>query len=961
MTPDSGQLTDLLLEWTDSKQDIIAAPTNFVDDCSKQITENEPSTTLLLNGSIRVLLSQIDYPKTGYFNEDPFEHHMNHSDHQMQGIYGTNFENMLKPILAGVYKKVEVFLQRNSLSISFLVIFKDYVNYLIKCLIDPFQDEYVLQIENELSLGYELTPKMEMILTRFLTSPTNIVMRFVYLEFNMKRRLKKRYFHRWVQERTFNEYCLDFKGSQQHLLVSKTFNDWYNRTVKYNAKMQQRADIFSEARRIESCFNQWLLKYENNCTSNNIAQLYFTNNIFERIQKKSRFLDENAAKAKKYYKSHQQTRYFKVWRLALALKASKSQAKLRKEGNYYHKLRNKLSEIIALDIESAKRYDNVLTRKTFNLWLSKFKSLESRKLQTTKYRKTYLIKKYFDKFVNGYIRIDKLKSRLFKFDQLVVQRFFSEHWIKIHQLTNLSIFYGIKVDNHIVRIYYNLWRHRFLYQVKADQKLEYVLLNRYFKVWRTESIIKTRKLKLDSQLQIKWLGKWKLMKEHRKRVFRFSNELLLKPSWDKWRTKVRDYKSFDAKAAHFSLDHLLVKIMQKWKERSNEVKHLKRISREYVLKKFLEKYKRKLNSLKKLKRIYDQNNPLTSSKHLLCGKFFNTWLSNAELRKEIKCELLYEGIRLDLQRKCFDKYIRIWISRLRFFNDYCSDRAKLLEELHLKSSAFNCLKRRYQSVLLHSEQGALLNEKSTRRTFFYKWFNELANVNSIQRLGDMEFEKIIRSICMDTFNRWRIKLLKVQRNQESVLAFRSRWDRATIRALFLLWQEKLQRSVHSQSQDHNVKDFRFDGDKISILQETPAKNILSSQDIPVPRSETIKRDRMEQIMSHYTNTRTRRAIPSPLKSPDGLRAEMFRRQNESASPNRSGRTTKIGSGISNPQGTVLDFGKIPNMNPYSKVSSEVLRQESMYKMKADQTIKPRETSDILSRHLRKIGSESPTI
>ncbi|CUS22218.1 LAQU0S05e00364g1_1 [Lachancea quebecensis] len=846
-----------------------------------------------------------------------------------------------------LFNKTQVFLLRNGFSLDFLMILRRYVELLVEEGLNPMEDQHLLELQNELEKGWEITPGFIAFLDNFMMKPNSIYIALALFEFKSKRLSLKINFTRWRLQAELEMSLKQLTGIWNSYMKQKHLQKWENIYRFKIEDLEAEADSFFNFKSLSNVTNTWMKRVDEQKIKQELADAFLIQKEFKALQKAYAIQIRSGDLALRTHSKSCLGRTFIKWRLASRLKESRHQISAPTEGLFFRKIQRKYQSLSSLGEKARILEKNLVLSPALSMWrnrsnqrMEKAKNLALLEVVFQRKMALNVLKSAFTWREREAVAKDSLR--------LTLQRhFFCGVWRKRLNERQLFSEFTLRQDIFVCYKYCTLWQNRILRQKSAQDHYQRAICRKvlkhfrlkcvqsraegkkrekstwlFFRHWKNATELNLRLKAFESNsLKLFWQHEWK------RKYINFSdlmsitikcrNSLVVKEYFVRWTSKKDSYNVLKTKALLFSKTRVITRM----KVVARRVKQLDSEARKYLAKSDVECER----------------------------KFVSLWLASLKVQIRLKQEVILDQYLSLTGQALILRYLTSWKTKTQYLRTECEEAADRLRYESLASFTF----RKALDKIHRHEQWSAVSRDLNRQSVLLNHFNILKqSYAGLRQMGQylerIRAEKNLTALvkCM---NMWTMKQLKCTRNSETVEIFRNRWNRASLRAIMLLWKEKSETvKPNPVTQFHH--EVYEDGDKLEDQSLVTPTRIKKSGSVTIPGSERMKQNRMEAMRNHYR--RARKAIPSPIKYSDNLdtitkkRLEVGNRERSEPSPPPK-----------------LDLGKINKKlaSRHTRISFKTI-PETKFSMEASPESPPRLVVDpsFLSSHPDDLDS-SPSI
>ncbi|CDO94733.1 unnamed protein product [Kluyveromyces dobzhanskii CBS 2104] len=761
------------------------------------------------------------------------------------------------PILLRLYNMIQVFLLRHGLTLDFLTIFQRYINLLNEANVDALQDKYLLNLQNELSKGYEFSTILQDIITAFLLKPENVIMKLAYFQFKTEKLLLKRVFSSWQLKYSLSYNLSELEGIWKRYSKKRFLEQWKHTTnVKHGTWIKNANDFYSQ-RTTARFFDIWITRIDQLDTKSLVADNFFLDNTFANVKKRYERLTQTSTQVGKVCQKLLLARAFKSWKLRVCENhynpASMHQYLLRK---YLISWKRQHMHDVYLRELATFSERNFHLPPFFEKLVTNYQKKEFRQHELIKKSDLFTKQKYFRliKLANDLV-VTESKVRASNTDAL--QRCILSVWQKRLEERIRSYDLLVERKEKTLEIYFSAWKSKSDKYVTANSHYASHLERQVVKIIQLRSRVGQFNSRMKKAKCSKLFNTWRNKFELNLLAQEFDT-LVLNRFYNIIKNKNRSLKDLGHVSARCYENDVSRRHFAFWQNRHKISLLAEQKADAFMKLRFITIIKRSINDARMKTRLSVELTKNNDKKLLenVCDK----WKTRAESKRLSNLEILldkFEDRRVSPMRQ---KYLLLWVNRLRFYNADCELVAKGNFDIVALRHAMSQWKVRFSTVqLLHAEAAEIHNSMTISNAFdaILKSLYKLHVQDS--KLSLYSEEKQVKLLLKWT-NKWSVKVMKLKRNEESVAMFRVRWNRANLRAIMGLWKEKASSNTDPSSGNELIG---FSPSKDDITFQTPMKSPVSGIGT-IPGSERVKRNKMNRIKNRFS--RARGAIPSPIKT-----------------------------------------------------------------------------------------------
>ncbi|CAR21486.1 Sfi1p [Lachancea thermotolerans CBS 6340] len=846
---------------------------------------------------------------------------------QIFGEFDPNFtsKNRAKcddALILLLFNKTQVFLLRNGFSLDFLMILKRFVELLVEEGLNPLENESLLELQNELEKGWEITPSFVALLDTFMMNPKNIYIALALFEFKSKRHSLKINFTRWKLQTELELNLRQLTDIWNSYIKQKHLQRWEN-TYRFRSEdLKGEADSFYNFKSLSNATDKWMKRMDEQKIKQELADAFLIQKEFKTIQKAYTLQIRSRELALRAHSKSCLGRFFTTWRLAARLKETRRQLSAPTEGLFFRKFRQKYRNLDSLSDKARILEKSLVLSPILILWkerliqrVEKTKHLEILELIFQRKMALKVLKSAFTWKEREAAAKESIHFTLLKY-------FFCDVWRKRLNERQLFSEHTLRQDALLCCKYCTLWRNRVMVKKKANDHYQRAMSQKYFELFQlkcaysrnerrkressTRLIFERWQRATELNLQLKayesnflrlfWRHEWKRkyanFNDLTSITIKCHNSLVVKQYFFRWAKKKENYETLRSKAFLFAKTRVITKMRLV----AQRVKKLDAVARKYR----------------------------TESDAECKRRYMTLWLASLKVQMRLKHEILLDQYSSLTGQVLIVRYLKVWRTRTRYLRTECEEAADRLRYESLVGMMFRKAldkMRTYEQWNSVSEELNLQSVLLNHFNIFKQSYAELKQMS--EYLERIRAEKDLTALvkCM---NMWTMKQLKCTRNIETVEIFRNRWNRASLRAIMLLWKEKAE-TVNTSSATKLRHELYEGGDKVEDQSLVTPTRIKKSGNITIPGSERMKQNRMEAMRNHYR--RARKAIPSPIKFSDNLdtitkkRLEIGDRESSEPSPPPKLDLGKINKKLAS-RHTKISFKTIPETKFSMEASPE---------------------------------------
>lgn len=698
-------------------------------------------------------------------------------------IYG-NVEN---PMLLKLYNIIQVFLLRHGLSLDFLIVFQRYVNLLKEADMDPLQDKYLLTIQNELSKGYEFSPILQDIISTFLLKPENYIMKLAYFQFKSEKLLMKRMFSGWELKWSLSYNLNELEVIWRQFLKKKYYLRWNDTMVLKTKQWVRDSDKMYEEKLSGTVLHNWASSLQQLNTKAKIADNFFLDNVFDVLKQKYERLRVSSKDVGVLRSRNLSRLYFNKWKLKLCEKHFIPQGTksllLNKYFDHFKIKHNHITYLIELSRFSER---NITLRGIVSNWkqITKKKEGEMAALLT---KSDLFFKRRFFNTLKGAYNMMEIESKVKQSNFHSLEAFFLQTWIKRF---NENIKYSGYTEKHntiIQRSYFEFWESLSKSYNSANLqytlKLKIITINSVrlksreclvvhkakkekigfcFALWKRKLELNKMESYYSKQIRNKFWKKFKQRHDSMRDLRRVTDKCyegeIKKHHFTSWQTKIKQYDTLNQKADVF----IKLRFITLMKRSIKEAQMRSRISLDF----------------------------LKETDRSLIDTIWKVWRKNLDGRRLLNLEILMDKYLIRKSKALKEKLLTKWIERCNFYRTDSIEIADKTFDIHQLKLFFMKWNNKRSIINLMEKESMEIHQNMIESSAFDAWIRKLEDLRSQESKLLLYVEEKQVKLLMKWTNKWSVKVLKLRRNEEVVDMFRTRWNRANLRAILSLWREK---------------------------------------------------------------------------------------------------------------------------------------------------------------------------
>ena len=292
-------------------------------------------------------------------------------------------------------------------------------------------------------------------------------------------------------------------------------------------------------------------------------------------------------------------------------------------------------------------------------------------------------------------------------------------------------------------------------------------------------------------------------------------------------------------------------ILSRFKNKEKQCVHLAQVSNEVYamqsLRFFLHKWRQRLQKVEGLQIILENNYTCTSHNSVVPMSykkvFFNKWSLFYMSLREQKLNLLLEDHLQDKAEVQKKRVLAVWLRKLGTLHsldvtaDYRFDRfttAQFFQKLSVKLSSMENLRSEAKSF----------DKFLIQRRIFDHLLNFHISIEDLKVYA--EERKVLKNMKTASYfmNRWGIRRMRIQNNNDNAKSIRTRWNRARARGLLNVWEDRMRENLRNNLFTDNSKmqtPFSFGGESVlsdnrSPVLEPVLPNYFVNEDSPIRNS-----------------------------------------------------------------------------------------------------------------------------
>ncbi|SCU85869.1 LADA_0D10396g1_1 [Lachancea dasiensis] len=776
------------------------------------------------------------------------------------------------PAFQMLFNKTRVLLERSHFSSDFLTILRRYVGLLLEDGHDAMKDRYVLALQRELDLrDWDVTSPFIDLLDIFLSRPANPWMMLANVERRKQRALLESAFTKWKLKTRVDRYLMKLSYYWGCYVQRKYLQLWQERKNFKTHNLRVEADCLMDFKSQSNNFDKWMKRTDAHKLKQDLANAFFLQKFLKLFIKKGFSSMDSLNLAKQALRKSCLRHTFTSWKLQKRLRLSKELLTRWPKTVSFGRLKTKNKNVASLKQKQLLFEKSHLIGRTLQTWKLRLRENQSKMNELLELEVAFKEKMAL-KVVKDVIDWKEREGLVVKMvNSLLLQFVFRKLWLKrTRERSMLSQIY-LRRSAVLYSRYFSMWLARMIDNEAASSVRDKVIICHVFDVMK----LRNNELKFQrkgNQLKVrKFLLQWRERTTHELLLGKHLQKNLLGVWLHEWQRKYHSFNDLSYITVKCRDSFLLKHYYNQWAQKSMEVLEMKRKSGWFAKLHVISKVKGVLKRCEKLNATLEAFVVHKSRRQE--EKYMSVWISSMRIQMRLKQEIMLDQYlivgNMSLIKSCFSQ----WAKRYRYFYDDCNKVAKRQNAQTIIASVLRrALSKRtvYDNWRIVSME---LDNQSKLSSYFgsFKLKYELVSALN-EQLGRVLAEKEL-SMLINCLNMWTMKQLKSSRNRETVELFRNRWNRASLRAILLLWKEKCD-SIKADPPAFSDERFTSGSEPNDRSLVTPTRMKKSGR-ITIPGSEVIKRNRMEAMKNHYR--RARKAIPSPIKFSDNLDSVTKRR------------------------------------------------------------------------------------
>lgn len=829
------------------------------------------STGSLVNESVQELLNRLHIPETSFVDSDSSDgtvlspvlgspnlvlEETERSIYENGRPTHTELYEETGPLLSILYNKIQVFLLRNRLSLEFLRIYKRYVECLFESGLNPLDDRYFHLLQNELSESYDFTPRMEEILDAFLINPQNLIMKLVLFERKQTHSFLRRYFEAWSWNCELRRSLDQLERVWQDFLRRKYILLWSKKCRMVVFDFSSQGEEFRLFNLLSTSFDKWLGRVETADARKGLADHYLMDHILQRLVKRVGHTRKQGQQANSRYDLACQKSAFKRWRLR-ATERNFASRQVSFARFFFSKAQSKLTSYQELEDRAIFTRRLLLIGSCFEIWRSQCRKEGDRLSILTELESGFIKARTMKALTKHFKEREREVAARKQLDCISRRLFFEKIWRKtFERRLHLYSFQKI-IEERLLAKYILLWKVRLYSRMKAGSFLKSQQLTRFFHTWQLEA----RQSKFDSRNR-KDILRAQLLKWHDRSVSEikvrdFQCNMLQRLYYGKWeeRSNITRKAEQEADAMHNVL--LITHSYDRWSSRARLIAEMDDRAKIFMALQALSIFQRGVAHVNEVYRFSEGCNLSPIYKNVLL-RYFRLWKEQVAIQRSERLESICQFFEKNAQKNRLRSHLQLWLEKFKLYEIQCLTTATQIYDRNLQSRCLLRANQRLEDTRALLRVGDSLRIKSLSLSFLFRWKDRHDYVQELLVRLDTENNKKNLELLLNYLNFWSMKILKIKRNEETVQIFRKRWDRAAVRGLMLLWNNKVDDSPRKVQSTKSRHQLPLDSGLVTPVRRTAMKSNT------IPGSEGVKRYRLEAMKSHYG--RIRRAIPSPIKT-----------------------------------------------------------------------------------------------
>lgn len=753
-------------------------------------------------------------------------------------------------VLNDLYISISQFLARNQLSQAFITTFKKYVNNLIQEDSNPLKDKYILSLQTEIHQNDRLTPHLEHLISMLLLEPQNLIMRLTHYQINTNYKLLRKNFLKWRILINTNSYQTKLMDLYENYIKNKFLIKWLQKYRYYKQNERIKSVKANELRLKYMVFDKLLYKFDSIDKMQQLADTQFLNHIFQKLKtkrEKIEQLDDDFDNT--IIKPLLLKKYFEIWRLNVKLSTYRPvPTKRHIFYNWNKKLNNNEKLVQIADI--AKR--NKLLDTNFRSWRSKSIKCTEKLLDLQKSDGHVLKLKYFKKFIQNYKLLTTEEEFIVKRNSMIKEFYFSRLLKKKFE-DKLHYYSLMQIKNDTIRKkYFAILEKKFSQSINSTNFLMDSMTKKYLRLWRLKyrqrATTEEKILRKKKEFFMKWLQKFR----HQKSYAIYEKESILKATFNKWKQKNKVHQEIIYRAQSYNSTFIERKFLKVWLNKTSINVDLYLTADLFRNSHLFHVLVNRYETTKGVRIRCENENIKPIINHTL-RFIFELWKVRSEARRQFVLNDKLQEFVSYRDDKLKRKYLTITKKRYSLINQHFESRAQTLERRYHGRLFFRSVIRKLEK---HDQMSSLALESyklKLIRNHMETWINKYDNTGRLEEILLDHLDEININTLSRYLSLWSVQSLKMERDNNSVRAFRNRWDRASIRGLLMLWKEKHE---HKYSVNDNVDVEQ----QLRPVVQTPGREIIHDRDT-IRGSATVRRNKMDARISRF-----KRAIPSPYKN-----------------------------------------------------------------------------------------------
>lgn len=777
-------------------------------------------------------------------------------------------DNKYDPVLQMLYNRIQVFLIRNNFSLDFLMIFQSYIEYLSCSGVDPLQDRYLLTLQNELSKGFEFTSVIEEILTAFLTKPENAAMKLAFFEHKHKRLTLKRLFTNWKLKHKMNSSLRRLQLVWEHYLMKKCIYIWKQKFEMVSFDYRRESEQFDMFRLESLVFDRWSSAAASQNTKNALADNFFLDRFFQKIRVRYRNIQKNEKLATSFKRKVLLRDSMRQWKLKQAENRVKPFVDTFVKKLAFQRISLRVHRIAEMTNRADFARKNFLLQPVISKWMVSLSIVGCKEKQLIDLEKFFIKGKAFKRIEMALKRRKSEGVLRETTGDTLLKFFFKEIWLRrLLERRNMHEAFATRTS-FLLRKYLVFWKKAFFMKLRAEELFDTKLKTEFFKTLKLQSTAAGYKNVKSKIVMRHTLQEWHRKAELCMRYKEFERQIVEKLWYQVFKGTYNIVGSMENQSDTFYESLLMKRYFSAWRNRRVLVQNLDQKVDIFLKLRTVLRVKKNVIHIREVNIKAEAVGSVIYKTGYL-RKYLNIWHSNLQVRIGLKLRIAYDLYKKDKAIQNLRKHFYLWKSKYKVYDvNYRS----IADKKYLRSSGGRFFDQLLNKIQVYEQWERLseeLRKKSILVSAYSSWKMQQANIEDMVERAQDKIEEKNLLLLLRCLNRWTMKHLKCKRNNETVELFQTRWNRATLRAIILLWRDKVGHSPGKLDYNRALFTDMENGDELEQDLLTPTR-IKGTRHITIPGSERIKRSRMEAMKNHYR--RARRAIPSPIKTSDTLEA-----------------------------------------------------------------------------------------